>query len=348
MPDQKTITTEETRNEKKPTVLLDIKDLCMWFPLKHSLSDVLRRKPKRYVKAVSNVNLIIEQGESLGLVGESGCGKSTLAKCIIRLYKPTKGSILLKGNDISNLEGSDLRKKRTMMQMIFQDPYSSLNPRISVYGILAEILSVHKIVPKNQIPGKVSELLTMCGLSMDIATRFPGEFSGGQRQRIGIARSLAVSPEIILADEPVSALDVSIQAQIINLLSHLQKELHLTTLFISHDLQLVRYITNRVAVMYLGSIVELGETEQVFQNPYHPYTSILIKAAPVLDPLDRDREYSIIGEPPSPIDIPSGCKFHSRCPFCQSKCTEQDPPLSKISEGRFVACHYPLTNTVRD
>ena len=240
------------------------------------------------------------------------------------------------------MKGSQLRALRPQMQMIFQDPYSSLNPRMSVYDTIAEMLKVHKMVPDSELPARVEQLLTMSGLSMDIADRFPGEFSGGQRQRIGIARALALKPAFILADEPMSALDVSIQAQIINLLAQLQRELNLTVLFISHDLRVVRHITHRVMVMYLGSNVEVGPTGEIFRHPAHPYTQVLTKAAPKLDPLNRRREYAIEGEPPSPINTPSGCKFHPRCPYCTDKCRQEVPELREIAPGHLCACHYPL------
>lgn len=322
--------------------VVEVKNLSKWFPLKYGIMDYLTKKPKRYIKAVNNVTFDIYKGENLGLVGESGCGKSTLARNIIRLYEPTKGSVILNGLDITELNGKKLRRIRPTMQMIFQDPYSSLNPRMSVYEIISEMLTVHKITDKSNIANRVKELLEMSGLSMEIADRFPGEFSGGQRQRIGIARSLALSPELIIADEPVSALDVSIQAQIINLLDELQKKLGLTVLFISHDLGVVRYITNRVAVMYLGSIVELGPTEAVFDSPYHPYSFALTTAAPKLDPTDKKREPTIQGEIPNPIDMPDGCKFHQRCKYCQDICMTIEPEYREISENRFVACHFPL------
>lgn len=322
--------------------VVEVKNLSKWFPLKYGITDVIAKKPRRYVKAVNDVTLDIHKGENLGLVGESGCGKSTLARNIVRLYEPTKGNIILNGVDITSMKGKELRKMRPTMQMIFQDPYSSLNPRMSVYEILSEILSVHNKVDKSDIDKRVKELLEMSGLSMDIKDRFPGEFSGGQRQRIGIARALALEPELIIADEPVSALDVSIQAQIINLLDDLQKQLGLTVLFISHDLGVVRYITDRVAVMYLGSIVELGNTKEVFEKPYHPYALALTKAAPSLDPTNRKREYTIEGEIPSPINMPSGCKFHKRCKYCKDICRTEEPEYREIAENRYVACHFPL------
>ena len=324
--------------------LVETVSLSTWFPLKHAVVDYLFGRPRRHLKAVHDVNLEVHRGENLGLVGESGCGKSTLAKTILRLHEPTSGRILVKGKDITHLRGEALRRERPAMQMIFQDPYSSLNPRMSVYEILEEMLTVHRMVEKHQVRDRVAELLEMCGLSMDVAERFPGEFSGGQRQRIGIARALSLKPELIIADEPVSALDVSIQAQIINLLGSLQKSLGLTLLFISHDLRVVRHITHRVAVMYLGGIVELGATEGVFRQPLHPYTSILIKAAPALDPTHRASGYAITGEPPSPIDVPAGCRFHPRCVLCTERCRTEVPLLREIAPGRQVACHFPLTD----
>ena len=328
-------------SESRP-LLLEVDHLCKWFPLKRTIADVAHHKERAYLKAVNDVSFHLYKGENLGLVGESGCGKSTLARTILRLYEPTSGTVKLNGQDISHMKGSQLRKLRPQMQMIFQDPYSSLNPRMSVYDTIAEMLKVHHMVPPEEIPARVEELLTMSGLTMDIAQRFPGEFSGGQRQRIGIARALSLKPAFIVADEPVSALDVSIQAQIINLLSQLQRELDLTVLFISHDLRVVRHITHRVMVMYLGSNVEVGPTEEIFKHPAHPYTQVLTKAAPKLDPLNRQRDYAIEGEPPSPINTPSGCKFHPRCPYCTDQCRTEVPELKEITPGHLCACHYPL------
>ena len=322
--------------------IIDVEGLCKWFPQKRTLADIAARKPKEYLRAVNEVSFHIFKGENMGLVGESGCGKSTLAKSLIRVYEPTAGSISLTGTDITHLKGEALRSMRPNIQMIFQDPYSSLNPRMSVYDIIAEVLKVHQIVPKSEVPAQVEKLLNMCGLSMDIAQRFPGEFSGGQRQRISIARALALNPAFIIADEPVSALDVSIQAQIINLLAELQRSLNLTVLFISHDLGVVRHITHRIMVMYLGSLVELGATQEIFEKPAHPYTKVLTMAAPKLDPTNRTRDYVIEGELPSPINTPSGCKFHPRCSFCKEKCKAEEPKLREVSPGRFCACHYPL------
>jgi oligopeptide/dipeptide ABC transporter ATP-binding protein len=322
--------------------VVEIKNLSKWFPLKHGFIDYITGKPKKYIKAVNDVSFDIYKGEILGLVGESGCGKSTLARNIVRLYKPTKGNIILNGIDITSLKGKELREIRPSMQMIFQDPYSSLNPRMSVREIIGEMLKVHNIVENGEVENRIKELLEMSGLSMEVADRFPGEFSGGQRQRIGIARALSLEPELIIADEPVSALDVSIQAQIINLLDDLQKNLNLTVLFIAHNLEVVRYITNRIVVMYLGGVVELGITEEVFENPYHPYTLALTRAAPSLDPTEKKEKLAIEGEIPSPINMPSGCTFHQRCPYCKDICKTEKPEYREVRPGRFVSCHFPL------
>ena len=322
--------------------ILELQGLRKWFDMKYGLADRLAGKPRQVLKAVDGVDLTIFRGENLGLVGESGCGKSTLAKTVLRLYEPTAGKVIFLGTDISHIRGEQLRVLRPGIQMIFQDPYSSLNPRMTVYEAIEELLKVHRKCPENACRDRVAQLLEMCGLSMDVAGRFPAEFSGGQRQRIGIAKALALEPAFVIADEPVSALDVSIQAQIINLLHDLQNRLDLTILFISHDLRVVHHITHRVMVMYLGSMVELGPTEEIFQRPLHPYTLVLTKAAPILDPTNRNREYAIEGETPSPIHTPSGCKFHPRCVFCKEKCKRETPALRELAPGRFAACHYPL------
>ncbi len=319
--------------------IVEVRNLCTEFPIKKEFSDILARRPEKSVKAVNDVSFDVYEGESLGLVGESGCGKSTLAKTIVRLCEAKAGTIKINGRDITNLQGKNLRAVRKSMQMIFQDPYSSLNPRMTVYETIAEILKVHKIVSVHEIPDKVNEILAMCGLNKEMAERYPGEFSGGQRQRVGIARALAAGPSVILADEPVSALDVSIQAQIINLLKKLQKELHLTMIFISHDLHVVRYISQRTAAMYLGKIVEIGSTEVLFTDPLHPYTGILIHASPKIDPTQRERSPAIQGEVPSPIDLPKGCLFHPRCPRCMEKCKNKIPEMKEIKEGHLIACH---------
>jgi oligopeptide/dipeptide ABC transporter ATP-binding protein len=322
--------------------LVRIEGLTKVFPLKQPILDFITRKPKKILQAVDHVNLSIMKGETLGLVGESGCGKSTLAKTIMRLYDPDGGKMMFEGVDLASLKGQSLRDARKKFQMIFQDPYSSLNPRMSVRDMLAEILNVHKLCPKSEIDDRIGKLLETVGMGIQMAERFPGEFSGGQRQRLGIARALALNPIFIIADEPVSALDVSIQAQVINLLRDIQQSLQLTMLFISHDLRVVRYITNRVAVMYLGKIIELADTEELFRNAYHPYTKVLIKAAPVLDPRVRTTEYAIEGEPPSPIHVPEGCNFHPRCPYAEDRCKSEQPEMKEVQPGRMVACHYPL------
>lgn len=329
----------QTDMENRDDVVVEVNNLCTWFPVKREITDVIARKPVKYVKAVNDVSLCVYHGENLGLVGESGCGKSTLAKTIIRLYKPNSGQIKINGTDITHMNGKDLRAIRVNMQMIFQDPYSSLNPRMTIYEIIEEILKVHHVVPKEKVKERVYELLEMCGLGREVSQRYPGEFSGGQRQRVGIARALALNPSLIIADEPVSALDVSIQAQIINLLMELQKKLHLTIIFISHDLRVIRYITQRTAVMYLGKIVEMGKTEELFHKPLHPYTDILLKASPKLDPINRSKEYAIQGEVPSPIDIPEGCLFHPRCPHCTEQCKVKQPELIEVFPGHFAACY---------
>lgn len=322
-------------------LLLEVEHLCKWFPLKRTAGDVLQRKEKRYLKAVNDVSFQLFKGENLGLVGESGCGKSTLARTILRLYEPTSGTILLNGTDISHMKGDALRRLRPQMQMIFQDPYSSLNPRMSVYDTIAEMLRVHKVVPAEELPARVEQLLTMSGLTMDIAERFPGEFSGGQRQRIGIARALAVNPEFIVCDEPISALDVSIQAQVVNMLEDLQREFGLTYLFIAHDLSMVRHISNRIGVMYLGSLVELAESYELNKNPLHPYTKTLLSAVPVPDPeVSRQRQRIVLeGDIPSPMHPPKGCRFHTRCPYATDKCKEAVPEFKEHAPGHWAACH---------
>ena len=322
--------------------LVKVEGLSKTFRLKHPLVDSLLGRPRKVLKAVDDVSFSIRKGETLGLVGESGCGKSTLAKTIMRLYDPDRGRILFEGRDLAVLKGEGLRRERARYQMIFQDPYSSLNPRMSVRDTLTEVMAVHRVCPRKEMDRRIAELMLRVGMREEMADRFPGEFSGGQRQRIGIARALALNPAFIVADEPVSALDVSIQAQIINLLADIQQSLDLTLMFISHDLRVVRHVAHRVAVMYLGKVVELGETEALFERPAHPYTDVLVKAAPVLDPRDRTREYAIEGEPPSPINIPAGCRFHPRCRCAQPVCRETEPALAEVAPGRQVACHFPL------
>ncbi|MDR2101885.1 MAG: ATP-binding cassette domain-containing protein [Treponema sp.] len=322
--------------------LLEVRGLKKYFPVKRQIIDAALRKPQEFLYAVDLVDLDILQGETLGLVGESGCGKSTLARTIIRLYKPDGGDVFFDGVNLAKMSDRDLRPYRKNLQMIFQDPYSSLNPRMSVHDTLAEAIRFHRVCGKKHMEEKIKEVMDMVGLTLDAADRLPSEFSGGQRQRIGIARAIVLNPRIIIADEPVSALDVSIQAQVINLLSDLQTKLNLTMLFISHDLRVVRHIAGRVAVMYLGKIIEVARTGEVFANPRHPYTSVLLHAEPGLDPRFRSREVAISGEPPSPINLPPGCRFHPRCKYRRAGCDTREPPLIEIAPDHMVACFYPL------
>ena len=323
--------------------ILKVDDLCMFFPIRHTLVDTLQKKEQQYVKAVDQVSFELQKGETVGLVGESGCGKSTLSKALIRLYEPTGGTIQFMGQDnIAGASGRQLKSLRFHMQMVFQDPYSSLNPRMTIRQIFYEILGVHHLCKRAEREEKTLELLRLVGMPAYAMDRYPGEFSGGQRQRIGIARALAMNPSFLIADEPVSALDMSIQAQVINLLAELKEKLDLTVLFISHDLRVVEYISDRVIVMYLGKIVEEGETGKLFEHPLHPYTDILIKAAPVMNPDSTERKYVIEGETPSPINVPSGCRFHPRCPYAKSICRTKEPELSDNGSGRRVACHFPM------
>ena len=318
-------------------ILLEARDLVKEFALEGG------KKGKNVVHAVSGVNLRIYEGETLALVGESGCGKSTLGRTLIKLIEATSGTIEFDGTDITRMKDREFTEIRRQMQIIFQDPYASLNPRMNVREIISEPLTTHGLArTKDEIESQVKALMDEVGIPREFINRYPHQFSGGQRQRIGIARAIALHPRLIICDEPVSALDVSIQAQIINLLAQLQRELELTVLFISHDLRVVRHITHRVMVMYLGSNVEVGPTEAIFQHPAHPYTQVLTKAAPKLDPLNRQRDYAIEGEPPSPIHTPTGCKFHPRCPYCTDKCRSEVPELKEIAPGHLCACHYPL------
>jgi oligopeptide/dipeptide ABC transporter ATP-binding protein len=297
------------------------------------------------VKAVSDVSFEIKKGETLGLVGESGCGKSTLGRTILRLIEPSSGQIIYKGQDITKLSNGEMRKLRRNMQIIFQDPYASLNPRMTVEDILGEPLEIHKLFKdKADKRRRIVELLDLCGLRREAIARYPHEFSGGQRQRICIARALAVEPEFIVCDEPVSALDVSIQAQIVNLMQDLQKELGLTYLFIAHDLKVVEHISNRVAVMYLGKIAELSEAEELYQDPKHPYTRALLSAIPLPDPNYKKERTILRGDVPSPINPPSGCYFHPRCPVAKDNCRTETPALRDLGSGgkgsHDVSCHY--------
>jgi peptide/nickel transport system ATP-binding protein len=321
------------------TPLVQVEDLKIWFPIR---SGIVLDRHVGDVKAVDGVSLDIQRGETLGLVGESGCGKSTVGRALLRLYDPTAGKIVFDGIDITHLSESELRPLRRRMQMVFQDPYASLNPRHSVGRMVGEPLRVHKLAKGKDVHRRVRELLQIVGLPADAASRYPHEFSGGQRQRIGLARSLALNPDFIVCDEPVSALDVSIQAQIVNLLETLQQEFDLTYLFIAHDLAVVRHISDRIAVMYLGQIMELSPADDLYENPLHPYTISLLSAIPIPDPeVERQRSSILLqGDLPSPANPPTACRFHTRCPYVQpTRCREDEPELRPL-EGHLVKCHW--------
>ena len=315
--------------------LISVRDLKMYFPVGGGLF-----QKKKLLKAVDGVSLDLFPGETFGLVGESGCGKTTVGRTIVRLYAPTSGQILFRGTDIAPLSEKEVQPYRNHMQMIFQDPYASLNPRMTVSSIVAEPLC-YQGVPANEIDARVRELIDRVGLKKDHLNRYPHEFSGGQRQRIGIARALAAKPEFIVCDEPISALDVSIQAQIINMLEELQAQLGVTYLFVSHDLSMVRHISHRVAVMYLGHIVEMAPVDEIYQRTQHPYTKALMSAAPIADPDAAEKLQRIVlqGDVPQPIDPPSGCAFRTRCPHAEKCCAERAPELRDIGGGHMVACH---------
>ena len=321
----------------KAEVLLHVSDLKMHFPIYRG---VFQRQVGA-VRAVDGISFDVFRGETLGLVGESGCGKSTTGRTILQLYKPTAGDVTFDGSDLIKLHGEDLRKMRRKMQMIFQDPYASLNPRMTVEQIVGEPLIAHNVATGKEIAERVKHLLEVVGLNPSFISRYPHEFSGGQRQRIGVARALALQPSFIICDEPISALDVSIQAQVVNLLEELQDQFNLTYLFIAHDLSMVRHISKRVAVMYLGVIVELTDRDELYSSPLHPYTQALLSAVPIPDPvLDAQRKRTILeGDVPSPANPPSGCRFRTRCPIAQSLCAESRPEFREVKPGHFVACH---------
>lgn len=330
----------KTKEPSQEEYLVEVKGLKKYF----DVSSGVLSGDKQYLKAVDGIDFNIRRGETLGIVGESGCGKSTTGNLVMNMLNPTEGNIFFEGEDIHSLSKKKMREIRKDIQMIFQDPFSSLNPRMRIFDIVAEPLITHKIAKGKALKRTVEELLDVVGLDPSYANRYPHEFSGGQRQRIGIARAIALRPKLIVCDEPVSALDVSIQSQILNLLDKLQKELHLTYIFIAHGLPAVKHISDHVAVMYLGRIVEITSKENLFKAPMHPYTEGLISAVPIPDPELRDKKEQIIleGDIPSPVDPPSGCHFRTRCPFATDKCKKLVPSLVEERPGHFVACHYPL------
>jgi oligopeptide transport system ATP-binding protein len=331
--------TGQTTDGAPGGALLQVQDLVMHFPLTQGI--IFQRKVGA-VRAVDGLSFSIRKGETMGLVGESGCGKSTTGRAILQLHRPTSGTVQFQGVELTRLKGEPLRKMRRQMQMIFQDPYASLNPRMTVGSIIGEPLDIHNLARGKEKQQRVEELLRVVGLNPYFANRYPHEFSGGQRQRIGIARALAVNPSFIVCDEPISALDVSIQAQIINLLEELQDEFGLTYLFIAHDLSVVRHISDRIAVMYLGKIVEVADRLELYENPLHPYTKALLSAVPIPDPtIERKRERIILtGDVPSPVAPPPGCRFHTRCPLADTICREQEPEFREVTPGHWAACHF--------
>lgn len=320
---------EQENKTPAPGALVRVRDLVKHFPVENS-DDVVR--------AVDGVSFDILPGETLGLVGESGCGKSTVGKCLLRLIEPTSGSIEFEGTEITDLNGRKMQRLRREMQIIFQDPYASLNPRLSIFRIVSEPLKIHNIGSRSDQKEKVAELLSKVGLDPRYMSRYPHEFSGGQRQRIGIARALALNPKLIIADEPVSALDVSVQAQVVNLMQDLQQDLGLTYLFISHGLAVVEHISVRVAVMYLGKIVEIADSTELYSGPRHPYTRALLSAIPIPDPKMRRERIVLTGDVPTPINPPSGCRFRTRCPEARPVCADRVPELREVEPGRFSAC----------
>jgi len=319
-------------------VLLKVDGLVKHFPIMRGVI----RKEVGQVRAVDGITFHVEAGETFGLVGESGCGKSTAGRTILQLYRPTAGRVWFEDTELTRLKGEDLRRMRRHMQMIFQDPYASLNPRMTINDIVGEPLVVHGIIPRAEIQERVSELLELVGLNPTMGSRYPHEFSGGQRQRVGVARALALQPRLIICDEPISALDVSIQAQVVNLLKDLQSRFHLTYVFIAHDLSMVRHISDRVAVMYLGILVELADRDDLYSDPLHPYSQALLSAVPVADPIVELKRRRVIleGDVPSPINPPSGCRFRTRCPIAQERCAQEVPLWRELRPGHWVACHF--------
>jgi len=318
--------------------ILIIEGLKKYFPVGQGFFG----RGEQFVKAVDGVNLTVRTGETIGLVGESGCGKSTLGNCILRLEEPTAGRIIFDGRDVLTLDNKSLRQLRRDMQIIFQDPYSSLNPRKSIGQIIGEAFRIHGLLKADERRDRVKELLSIVGLRPEHVHRYPHEFSGGQRQRICISRALALNPKLIIADEPVSALDVSVQAQILNLLVTLQNQFHLTYIFISHDLSVVRHISDRIAVMYLGQLVELAPSQELCRRPLHPYTESLLAAVPVANPLLKKKRVKLTGDVPSPINPPANCRFHPRCNYRQQICSDKVPVLREMNKGHSVACFFPL------
>jgi oligopeptide/dipeptide ABC transporter ATP-binding protein len=327
-----------TTDTKKSKTLLEVKELCKHYPIRKGLFSRI----SGYVYAVDGISFTINEGETLGLVGESGCGKSTVGRTILKLIEPSRGEIIWRGERIDELSRSQMRPYRQQIQAVFQDPYSSLNPRMRSADIVSEPLRNFESLSKAQGRERVSALFERVGLRPDQMLRFPHEFSGGQRQRLGIARALSVKPKLIMLDEPVSALDVSVQAQVINLLEDLQREFQVSYLFVAHDLAVVKHISHRVAVMYLGRIVELAPTKELFSRPSHPYTEALLSAVPVPDPKYQRKQIVLGGDVPSPINRPNGCHFHTRCPYAQERCKVEEPVLEEITPGHSVACHFKL------
>ena len=326
---------EDLRKPFDPECVLEVRHLRKTFPLKKTITG----KVTKELVAVDDVSFKLHAGETLGIVGESGCGKTTTGRAILKLHQPSAGQIIFNGQDITNFNSKQMREIRKEMQIIFQDPYSSLPPRDTVGGLLSEPVQVHKIVPKDQVKNYVLELMDKCGLRDYYFERYPHEFSGGQRQRICIARALSVNPKLVICDEPVSALDVSIQAQIINLLKKLQREMNLAYVFISHDLSVVKFISDKILVMYLGAVMEFGTKEDIFQNPMHPYTKALFSAVPNPDPTVKMERIKLEGDIPSPANPPKGCRFHTRCPYATEKCKHVTPEYREHTPGHYAACH---------